>query len=458
MKKFKNRVPVKLAASQILIFGIIGGAQTFFGQVENGQFNTWINGVIKYEYGGFWAWWMIPLMTTFSALMGLIFMLVWGAYSDRYFSRRWGHRRVFILIGGIVSGIAMLLYLLSRNFWLCFFLDVIVVGIFMNCFLAGNRAIIPEVTEIKERGRVNSYVGIISGIFGFLSIILFLIMDSLFSKESPPYPGEEPHEYLTFIGHFWILFVTGIFYIVVSVVAFFTIKEKEFDPETISKLKSVKWYNAIKQSFSITELKKNKEFFKLIMATLVFNIGIKIFMPWIYEFLTNLPLSFNFILMAILIYIFGGFALSVIFGEISDRYGRKIPSIICIILGSIGFLMVPSAIKTMNLLMLFVMLILMLFLLGGFSTIVSAWTQDLLPKDKMGEFTGINNLASTANQWIGSWIGGIIYALTAGHIEWNMFYSAFVFLASIPIFMFIKETLKKGNASSKQVQLKVNEN
>ncbi len=438
--KLKDTTPIKIDRGSWLMLGLLGGGGAFFGTVENGQLNTYINSVLRFEFGAFWDWWMIPLMTTFSALMGLIFMLVWGAYSDRHYSR-WGHRKPFLLLG-IVAGVAMIVYLASRDFWLCFFLDVVVIGIFMNGRLAGEKALLPELTVPEERGRVNARVNVISAAFGIVSMAFFLLAAYLFSVTGP-----DGKDYMNYAGHAWVLVISGLFYIVVSIAGFAGIKERATNP---GPAPPGKWYSDIARSFRFSELKEQKEFFKIMMAMLVFNIGPKIFLPWIFEFLTDLLdlLTIGLVLSIAAIYLFGGWFVSLFLGKLCDKYGRKRPAILSTAIGSIGFLLVPLAIITLNYFLILVMFFLLIFVLNGVPTITSAWTQDLLPEGKVGQFTGINNISSTVNQFAGAWIGGVVYALTGGDIAWNMFIAAFVFLASIPLFALVKESLPVKDVSN----------
>lgn len=73
----------------------------------------------------------------------------------------------------------------------------------------------------------------------------------------------------------------------------------------------------------------------------------------------------------------------------------------------------------------------------------NAWSQDLLPEEKRGKFTGILNIVNTASQIIGSIAGGIVATLFG--IQWIFLLGPFFFIGSIPIFMKVKETLKFKN-------------
>ncbi len=72
-------------------------------------------------------------------------------------------------------------------------------------------------------------------------------------------------------------------------------------------------------------------------------------------------------------------------------------------------------------------------------TPLNAWSQDLLPEDKRGKFTGIFNIVNTASQIIGSIAAGIV-ATFFGR-PWIFVLAPIFFLASIPLFLRVKETV-----------------
>jgi len=73
----------------------------------------------------------IAIMVSLSAVMGLIFCLVWGIKSDNT-RTKWGRRRPYLIFGGTVAGVAMILYAFSPNYWWCLFFDVIIIGVASN--------------------------------------------------------------------------------------------------------------------------------------------------------------------------------------------------------------------------------------------------------------------------------------------------------------------------------------
>jgi MFS family permease len=83
----------------------------------------------------------------------------------------------------------------------------------------------------------------------------------------------------------------------------------------------------------------------------------------------------------------------------------------------------------------------MLLGLLGLNTIINAWAQDTLPEGKKGQFYGIFNITLTVPQIIGGIFGGLVAEIfTPIYI---FIPGAIFFLISIPLFLYVKETLKK---------------
>ena len=96
---------------QAIFIELLFLADQLFGFFEQNFFNTYL----KFELGQTPL--LVALMVIFSAIAGLIFNLIWGIQSDNTRSK-WGRRRLYILIGGLIAGIAMILFSFSPNyFW-----------------------------------------------------------------------------------------------------------------------------------------------------------------------------------------------------------------------------------------------------------------------------------------------------------------------------------------------------
>ncbi|MFW9949760.1 MAG: MFS transporter, partial [Candidatus Thorarchaeota archaeon] len=83
------------------------------------------------------------------------------------------------------------------------------------------------------------------------------------------------------------------------------------------------------------------------------------------------------------------------------------------------------------------------FVLAGLLSLITpfnAWSQDLLPEEKRGKFTGILNIVNTVSQIIGSIAGGVVAEVFG--VQWIFILGPVFFIFSIPIFMKVKETVK----------------
>ena len=94
-----------------------------------------------------------------------------------------------------------------------------------------------------------------------------------------------------------------------------------------------------------------------------------------------------------------------------------------------------------NLILLLIMIPFVINGILGVITPMQAWSQDLLPEQSRGKFLGILNIVQTVPQIIGAWIGA--YIATNIGIEYVFWVSPIFFLGSIPLFLWVKETLVK---------------
>ena len=114
---------------------------------------------------------------------------------------------------------------------------------------------------------------------------------------------------------------------------------------------------------------------------------------------------------------------------------------ITIIIMCIGLFFVPLTISGTEVnytLVLITIPFIIVALLG--LTPINAWSQDLLPENKRGQFTGILNVTFTISQIIGAFVAGIVATILG--VQWVFVFSTIFFLGSIPFFLKVKETLE----------------
>jgi MFS family permease len=159
-------------------------------------------------------------------------------------------------------------------------------------------------------------------------------------------------------------------------------------------------------TFRWSNLKANRDLFLVLISLTFFMFAFNIFFPFIMIYLNHyikLEMLQSSLLIAICILI-GGVGTAFPMGYLSDRWGRKPVAIISVVMESVGLLLF-SLTKS------YIPLILTgIIWLGGYTawTVASgAWTKDLYPEDKRGQFAGFYILFNIAFTMIpGPLLGG----------------------------------------------------
>jgi maltose/moltooligosaccharide transporter len=403
------------------------GDKLFFFFEQN-YFNTYLDHVL------FLPPLYISIMVSLSATMGLIAMIVWGILSDST-RTKFGRRRPYLLMGGMIAGIAMIVYGLSMNYVLCLIIDVVIIGLASNAFLVAERTLIPDTIKVEKRGRANGIINLISYIGLLIGVAFLLVGNELFGIPDPR-PGATG-TIITQEGHFILLFVGGIVFACVGIIGFIFIKETPIS----EPLKKEKFFGILWKSFKEVGWDSLKEFLKILLALLIFQCGIASIMPFLFIFIFDQGFSTLQLLLGIVFAIPALILATIFLGRLSDKFGRKRFVPISLTIVSIGYLIMPFS--SGNYILFMVGLPFVLVGVLALVTPLNAWSQDLLPEQLRGTFTGILNVVNTGSQVIGSILGGIIGILFG--IPWIFILGPVFFVASIPIFMTVKETVKLEN-------------
>ena len=427
----KEKVFSKFLRRQVLLIGLLYMGDYLFFFFEQNYFNTYLDHVLYLPEL------FISIMVSLSATVGLISMPLWGIASDNT-RTKYGRRRPFLLFG-IIAGFGMVLFsfaylLFGRTeiaFIWCLIIDVLLIGIASNAFLVAERSLIPDTIELEKRGRANGIINSISYIGLLIGVAFLLLGNELFGIPDPR-PGATG-TIITQDGHMILLSTGGLLFAIVGIIGFFFIKEKP-----VSELpEKKKFFTELKQTFNLTELKSHKEFFKILLARVVFQSGISSIMPFLFIFIFDQGLGTLQLLIGIAIAFPWIFIATIYLGRLSDKFGRKRFVPISMIIVSMGYLLMPFA--SGNYILFIIGLPFVLIGVLSLITPLNAWSQDLLPEDKRGKFTGILNIVNTVSQIIGSFAGGIVATLFG--ISWIFVLGPVFFLASIPLFLKVKETV-----------------
>ncbi|MHA1682724.1 MAG: MFS transporter [Promethearchaeota archaeon] len=422
--------PVVIILTSFLTFG----AQTF-GYMESQLLNTFISHVLHPINEAL----LIAVMVSCSAIMGLVFMFVFGIISDNTRSR-FGRRRPFLLVGGIVMGVGMILFGFSPNYLICFIIDVILIGISSNLYYSAQRVLVPDFIKKEYRGRVNGFINIVV-LFG----IIFPVILTLFAPASltVPDPGGTG-KLLTRDGHILLLSIGGIMIISCGILGF-AFLPNSVGTEDLPEKES--FTRAIKSTFNFAELKHHSEFFKLISANTILMAGSAAIMSYLFVFIFSIaPEVFD--LIVILGIAAPSLVISIILlGKLTDKIGRKKVIPPAIIISCLGFFMVPFLVSVteINFILLGIAFSLVLVGVLGLQVPLNAWCQDLLPEEKRGQFFGIFNVVNTLSQVLGTFASALVITLIDGIVTnpkaWIFAVAPVFFLLSLPIFLTVKETL-----------------
>ncbi len=409
----------------IILIGIITLGAIMFGFFEASFFNTYIEHILRLDYI------YIAIMVSVSAVFGLIFLLVFGVISDNTRSEKFGRRRPYLLFGSLVSGICMIIYPFSPEFIWCFILDAIIIGVFSNMYYAAQRTLVPDLIEIEHRGRANGLITIFSIIGIVIPIFLMLFVNQFYSVK------RGGSTYITQEGYIFALFLGGLALIIAGVVGFFFLRH--IPPSELEPKK--KFFDDLKETFQYDELRKHRNFFRLIIAMTVFNLGYRIIFPFLFNYIFSLGLNTTTLILALGILIPVIVFITLAMGKLADTIGRKVLVAPVLIISSIGYFMIPFLRPTsiLNMILLIIAITLVFLSIASIQVPLAAWQQDLLPEGKRGQFLGILNVIFTISQIPGAIIGGVI-ADSMG-LAWIFAFAPIFLLASIPLFLRVKETL-----------------
>ncbi len=410
----------------IIVLGFLG---SLAWGVENQFFNTFMYNNITPDPRP------ISWMVAASAITATLASILMGALSDRI---RWKYgRKPFLLFGYIAWGIT------TAAFPTASFLKpvglAIFVAILFDCVMtffgsSANdsvfHAYVADITNETNRGKV-------MGILEILTWVALLIV----------YGGAG--FLIGAFGYYTFFYLIGGLVLVLGTVAGFLVSEKK-TPEPIK----ISYWQQLVSTFQWKNLQKQRNLFLLLIGIALWGIAQQIFFPYLLIYVQHflkIPQGVDSLIIFIAILV-GGIGTAYPFGLLADKWGRKNVAIMAIIAEMVG-LMLWSFARTP--LMLALTGILWLAPISAWTIATSAWSKDLFPEEKRGQFGGYVILFSVALTMVpgpilGSWLSttyGIPTVLDgkAGFIPTQLIFQAgaiATLLAIIPIAM-IKANSKK---------------
>ena len=361
---------------------LLGLAGQLAWAIENQYFNTFMYDNITPNPQA------VSWMVSITAVVSTVATITMGTLSDRT-RTRWGRRKPYIFIGYIVWGILTAVFPLAAKF------QPVAVGIFIAILFdsilsffaasasdAAMSAYITDVTSEVNRGRV-------VGALEIMKWVAFLVI----------YGGAGM--IIEAIGYYWFFYIFGGLATLIGLICTPMLRE-----EPITEKPEGRYWQKIADTFQFSSLRKNTDFFKLMISLTLFMLGINVFFSYLMIYLEHsvkLSLGQSSLVVGLCILV-GGIGAAYPIGLLVDRWGRKPVAIISVILEALG-LVAFSLSKTVPLLIISGILWLAPFAAWTIST--STWARDLFPEEKRGQFAGYYVLFNVALTMIpGSLLGG----------------------------------------------------
>jgi len=361
---------------------LLGLAGQLAWAVENQFYNTFLYDNITPDPRA------VSWMVSITAVVSTTTAILMGTLSDRT-RTRWGKRRPYILVGYILWGI------LTAAFPLAAFFKPVGLGIFMAILFdslmtyfgatandAALSAYVADVTTKENRGRV-------TGAMQIMTWIALLIV----------YGGAGI--IIDAFGYFAFFYAVGGVALVIGLV--FTPWLKE---EPDMEKPGGSYWGQIADTFRLKNLMAERDLFLLLLSLTLFMLAFNVFFPYIMIYLQHyiqLPIMQSSILIGVSILV-GGILLAFPLGILVDRWGRRPVALAAVMCESAGLLLFSFA-HTLPTLMITAVLWLAPFTAWTIAT--NAWTKDLYPEEKRGQFAGYYILFNVAFTMIpGSLLGG----------------------------------------------------
>ncbi|HEY9075424.1 MAG TPA: MFS transporter [Anaerolineaceae bacterium] len=374
--------PPSLSRRTFIALLLLGFAGQLAWAVENQFYNTFLYDKITPNPQA--VAWMVAITAVVSTLTAILM----GTLSDRTRSR-WGRRRPYIIGGYVLWGV------LTAAFPAAALFQPVALGVFMAILFdslmtyfgatandAALSAYVADVTTPQNRGRV-------SGAMQIMTWIALLIV----------YGGAGL--IIQALGYAFFFYAVGGLVFIIG----FAVIPLLAEPPTIDKPAGSYW-SQIASTFRLKNLVAQRDLFLLLISLTCFMAAFNVFFPYLMIYLQHFlrqPVMESSIIIAVSILV-GGILLAVPIGMAVDRFGRRPVALLAVVCQSLGLVLFSFA---RSLPALVITGILWLAPYTAWVIATGAWTKDLYPEDKRGQFAGYYILFNVAFTMIpGPLLGG----------------------------------------------------
>ena len=359
----------------------------------------------------------ISLMISLVALTGAFASIIFGAISDNL-RIRFGRRKVFIIIGGVLS--AAFFFILPLQSAIASIIAInVIMSLFNNAAFVCNNSFIPDSTPKKKLGKVNAYAALGTSFGTVVGFALMMIQSSN-----------------------TLFFVTGVICTVGFLVVGLFIQERE------EKSPPKNWFGDIKETFRPSNLKNEKGFFYFLISHFLLHTGINVYVPFLLIFLTqqNNPVSGELIglglsiakgevLIVFAVMTFVSLIATIPIGIFTDRIDTGIFLLISrvIFAAATALIALTPLIRKINPLVVGILFIIP-YSIANTADIVSrgALMHKLAPKEKRGQFLGLTVFVKILAQIPGVIIGGLLAQFLQSGYQLAFVIGGVIVISSIP--------------------------
>ena len=314
----------KLGIRKWLTFILAGFVGQLAWAIENNYFNVYVYDCTKnYSF--------ITAMVIASAAAATITTLLMGAVSDRL-----GKRKLLISVGYIMWGVSIIAFaflnpnssfnIVANSVFLAGTMIVI-----MDCVMtffgstandAAFNAFVTDNTNDNNRAKVESVLSVLP----LLALIMVILVAGFFVDV----PVGDPKHWDIFF------YIFGGITLVIGIISFFLVPK-----DVTQSNKEENYFKSIFYGFRPKVVKQNPILYITLIAFMVFNIGLQVFMPYFILYVQNvlhiIDMDFTISLGIVLL---GASAITVVFGLFMDRIGKNKIMIPALIVGAVGGLII----------------------------------------------------------------------------------------------------------------------
>jgi len=326
----------------------------------------------------------VSIMVALSAITATITAIVMGAFSDSL-----GRRKPFLLYGYLAWSVSIWVIPMAEWIkpvllaaWVVIFLDSLMTFFGSTSYDAVYNAYLTDVTNESNRGKAQ----------GLLSLATWLALLLVYGTSGP---------IVEKLGYFVFFGIAGALVLLSGIVGGIAAIEPQraIVPVKESLLKR------IRQSLNAQALRHNKNLFYVLLAIGFWGMAFNVFFPYLLIYLKHflkIDIATSSVLIAVSILV-GGILASLPAGILADKIGRKPFAVILISLSLIAFSFARTPIT------IGILATMWIIAQTIWMTATGAWSKDLFPEERRGEFAGYFTLFYVAFTMIpGPLIGAVV--------------------------------------------------